>query len=51
MKRKSLIALILIFIAILMEACSTLNKIAEDPYVQESYKKAYKNFYGTEYPY
>ena len=50
-KRKMLIILMLTFLIIFMQSCSTLNNICEDPYVQDAFKKSWKNFYGTEYPY
>lgn len=43
----SLLALLIIF----LQSCSTLNRIAEDPYVQDRFKQDWYNFYGTEFPY
>ena len=50
-KKKNLIMLLLALLVILVQSCSTLNSIGEDPYVQDAFKKSWKNFYGTDYPY
>ena len=51
MKREMLFILMLAFSVILMQSCSVLNSIGEDPYVQDAFRESWKSFYGTEFPY
>ncbi len=50
-KENAFVFLLLTLLSIMLQSCSFMSNMDQNPYVREAFKYDFENYFGVEYPY